>query len=31
MEVFRSYPTSSENWLEFDLDCRVQVRSLLAR
>jgi AraC family transcriptional regulator len=31
MEVFRSYPTSPENWLKFDLDCRVPVRSLLAR
>ncbi len=31
MEVFRSYPTSPEDWLDFDLDCRVPVRPLRGR
>ncbi len=31
MEVFRSYPTSPEDWLDFDFDCRVPVRPLRGR
>jgi AraC family transcriptional regulator len=31
MEVFRSYPTSGDQWSEFDLDCCVPMRLLLAR
>jgi len=31
MEVFRTYPTTGDNWLEFDLDCCAPVRPLRAR
>ncbi len=31
MEVFRTYPTSGETWLEFDLDCCIPVRPLRKR
>jgi AraC family transcriptional regulator len=31
MEVFRSYPTTIENWAEFDLDCCIPVRPIRPR